>query len=121
MAPVSGTRWTAPGRSPLAREGLFLKTRRERLRDLLATREEGFSLEEIEDIFDARRTTILNDLRHLQLSLRHREQHLLMVPPRCETCGYVFRLEEPRAPGRCPACKSEAVVPPVFKVGEAEA
>lgn len=97
-----------------------LKTRRERLRELLASREEGFSLEEIEDILDLKRSTILDDLKHLQLSLRHRPERMLMVPPTCRTCGFTFRLEEPRAPGRCPVCKGESVLLPVFKVEKAE-
>ncbi len=45
---------------------------------------------------------------------------MLVVPPRCDTCGFMFRIEEPRAPGRCPSCKSEAVLAPVFKVEPAE-
>lgn len=97
-----------------------MKTRRERLRELLASRQEGFSLEEIEDILDLRRSVILDDLRHLQMSLRHRPERMLVVPPSCRTCGYTFRIEEPRAPGRCPICKSEAVLAPVFKVEKAE-
>lgn len=97
-----------------------MKTRRERLRELLASREEGYSLDEIEDILEARRTTVLDDLRHLQMSLRHRPERMLMVPPQCNMCKYTFRVEEPRAPGRCPVCKSEAVIAPVFKVEKAE-
>lgn len=97
-----------------------MKTRRERLRELLATREEGYSLDEIEEILEARRQVVIDDLRHLQMSLRHRPERMLMVPPRCDTCGYTFRVEQPKAPGRCPACKSEAVVAPVFKVEKAE-
>ena len=86
----------------------------------MASRDEGFSLEEIEDILDLNRSALLDDLRHLQMSLRHRPERMLVVPPSCRTCGYTFRIEEPRAPGRCPVCKSEAVLLPVFKVQKAE-
>jgi predicted Zn-ribbon and HTH transcriptional regulator len=76
---------------------------------------------EIQDIFDVGRSVALADLRHLQLSLRHERENLLMVPPACEACGYTFRMDEPRAPGRCPICRSERVLDPVFKVANAEA
>lgn len=91
-------------------------TRRLRLRELLKTREDGFSLREIQDIMEAKRGSLLSDLRHLQLSLRHTSETLLMAPPACRSCGFTFRMEEPRAPSRCPKCKSVDVSDPIFKV-----
>lgn len=91
------------------------KTRRERLKELLFSTEEGLSLEEIERLLEARRQTIIADLEHLRLSFRHQDAKLLMVPPSCTTCGYVFRLEAPKAPSKCPACKSRALSEPIFK------
>ena len=63
-----------------------------------------------------RRDVALSDLKHLQLSLRHREETLLMVPPACTTCGYTFRLDAPKAPSKCPQCRSKKIEMPVFKV-----
>lgn len=91
------------------------------MRELLATREDGFSLEEIEDIFDLTRSRALDDLRHIHKSLRRAKTHLMMVPPRCVACGFVFDAEEPKAPSKCPKCKSDRLVDPIFKVGRAEA
>lgn len=91
------------------------RTRRERLRDLLLSTEEGLSLEQIERIFEVRRQVAIADLEHLRLSLRHREETLLMVPPACGTCGYVFRLDAPKAPSKCPRCKSRDLTDPIFK------
>lgn len=96
------------------------KTRRERLCDLLFSSEEGVSLDQIEKILEARRATVIDDLEHLRLSFRHRQATLLMVPPTCESCGYTFRLEAPKAPSKCPACKSRDLTEPIFKA-EAEA
>lgn len=98
-----------------------LITRRLRLRDLLASREEGYRLDEITYLLAVPRETALSDLKHLQLSLRHREEKLLMVPPACGTCGFTFRAEEPKAPSKCPQCKSKDIELPVFKVEAAEA
>lgn len=97
------------------------QTRRRRMRDLLASREDGFTLLEIEEIFDVSRARAIEDLRHLHKSLRRGRDNLLMVPPRCGECGFVFAAEEPKAPSKCPVCRSKRVADPVFKVGKAEA
>lgn len=91
------------------------RTRRERLRELLLASEEGVSLDEIERLLEVRRQVAIADLEHLRLSLRHRDETLLMVPPACGTCGYVFRLDAPKAPSKCPRCKSRDLVAPIFK------
>lgn len=96
-------------------------TRRLRLKELLATREEGYRLDEIIQILAITRETAISDLKHLQLSLRHREARLLMVPPACGTCGFTFRVEAPKAPTKCPQCRSKKIEMPVFKVESAEA
>lgn len=104
-----------PGRSPARDFDALGKTRRERLKELLLTTEEGLSLEAIERLLEAKRQTIIADLEHLRLSFRHQDKTLLMVPPSCTTCGYVFRLDAPKAPSKCPACKSRALSEPIFK------
>lgn len=40
---------------------------------------------------------------------------LLMEPPVCKKCGYVFKdLNKPKKPSKCPRCKSEWISPPRF-------
>ena len=95
-------------------------TRRKRLRELLFSTEDGLPLEAIEKILEAKRSTVIADLEHLRLSFRHQSALLLMVPPSCATCGYTFRLESPKAPSRCPACKSRDLSEPIFKAALAE-
>ena len=95
-------------------------TRRKRLRELLLATEEGLALEDIERLLEAKRSTIIADLEHLRLSFRHQDAMLLMVPPSCTTCGFTFRLEAPKAPSRCPMCKSKALSDPIFKAAMAE-
>lgn len=96
-------------------EGRLGRTRRERLRELLFSTEEGIALDAIEKILEAKRGTILNDLEHLRLSFRHQAATLLVVPPTCGTCGYTFRLDHPKAPSKCPSCKSRDLSAPIFK------
>ena len=91
------------------------RTRRERLRELLLSTEEGIPLDAIEKILEAPRSTVINDLEHLRLSFKHQDATLLMVPPSCTSCGFTFRLDVPKAPSRCPACKSRALNQPIFK------
>ena len=95
-------------------------TRRERLKELLLSTEEGIALDAIEKILEAKRQVILDDLEHIRLSFRHQSATLLMVPPSCTTCGFVFRAESPKAPSKCPVCKSRELSMPIFKA-EAEA
>lgn len=97
-----------------------VETRRRRMRDLLARAESGLSLDDLVEIFDVSRSVALADLKHLQLSLRHREESLLMRPPSCAICGFVFDADEPKAPSRCPSCKSRRLQAPVFRVASAE-
>jgi len=58
---------------------------------------------------------VYEHLRHLAKSVYSRSgggEVLLMVPPRCRRCGYVFKdLESPRKPSRCPRCRSEWIEP----------
>lgn len=96
-------------------------TRRERLRELLLSSEDGLSLDQIEKILEVKRQTAIADLEHLRLSFRNRRATLLMVPPSCTTCGYVFRLDAPKAPSRCPSCKSRDLNAPIFKATLGEA
>jgi predicted Zn-ribbon and HTH transcriptional regulator len=91
------------------------RTRRERLRELLFSSDDGLPLDDIEKILEARRSTIIADLEHLRLSFKHQDARLFMVPPSCTACGFVFKLEAPKAPSRCPQCKSRALNMPIFK------
>lgn len=91
------------------------RTRRRRLRELLLTTEEGLPLDALEKILEAKRSTLLNDLEHLRLSFRHQSATLLVVPPSCVSCGFTFRLDVPKAPSRCPVCKSRDLSEPIFK------
>lgn len=103
------------GGDPVGGMPSFGKTRRERLRDLLLSTDDGLPLEAIEKILETNRSTVLSDLEHLRLSFKHQAATLLVVPPSCSTCGFVLRLQVPKAPSRCPMCKSRTLSDPIFK------
>ncbi|MEM2143984.1 MAG: hypothetical protein QW279_01365 [Candidatus Jordarchaeaceae archaeon] len=92
-------------------------TRRERIVKLLNT-SEPVSLDDLcreLEVFDKR--IILEDLHHIALTLKRAGGKLVMLPPTCLSCGFVFKdLKKPKMPSRCPNCKSERITQPSFQI-----
>ncbi len=60
---------------------------------------------------------VAGHLQHLERSLRHRNQELVVLPARCVACHFVFEQRKRFArPSRCPECRSERIEPPRFSV-----
>ncbi len=63
---------------------------------------------------------IYTHIAHLAKSVRRRSggrEFVVMFPPRCRNCGYVFRdIDRPRRPSRCPSCRSTRIMPPMFMI-----
>jgi predicted Zn-ribbon and HTH transcriptional regulator len=56
-------------------------------------------------------------LEHLARSLERAGERLVMEPPACFECGFVFRKRRRHArPGRCPQCHSTRTSLPTFSV-----
>jgi predicted Zn-ribbon and HTH transcriptional regulator len=56
-------------------------------------------------------------LEHLARSARARQERLMLDPPRCLGCGFVFEDRgRPTKPGRCPACRATRIAPPRFSI-----
>ena len=91
-------------------------TRRQRLLDVLQQRLDGWSAEELAAVLESERGGVLEDLRHLQRSLKGSGLALHMLPARCEHCGWEQDSEEPRSPGRCPRCKATKLLDARFRV-----
>ncbi len=92
-------------------------TRRQKIVKLLTT-SEPVSLDDL--CFELRvfdRKLILEDLHHIALTLRKTGSNLVMQPPTCLKCGFVFKeLKKPKTPSRCPKCKSERITQPLFQI-----
>lgn len=57
---------------------------------------------------------VLEHLEHIRIALHGA---LVVIPPLCLECGFSFRKRERlKKPGRCPVCRSERIVEPVFTV-----
>jgi len=93
-------------------------SRRERIIELLLEAEEPMDVRQIAEALglDPRESrSIYEDLAHIARSLRSSGLQLLMLPPVCRSCGYVFKdLERPRKPSKCPRCRSERISSPRF-------
>jgi len=60
---------------------------------------------------------VLEHLAHIRQSLDKSGKRLVVTPPECRKCGFVF-LERKRLtkPGKCPSCRSTSIESPAFKV-----
>jgi predicted Zn-ribbon and HTH transcriptional regulator len=67
-----------------------------------------------------REKDVADHLAHLQRSLAHRGERLVVEPATCLACGFAFRERERLTrPGACPGCRSTRIDPPAFRI-EAE-
>jgi hypothetical protein len=94
------------------------ETRRKEIIRLLSQVDEPITAKEIAHDLGMRVRevrSIYNHLDHVAKSVRSNGKRLLMVPPRCKVCGYVFEnIKKARRPHRCPKCRSERIEPPRF-------
>jgi predicted Zn-ribbon and HTH transcriptional regulator len=89
-------------------------TTRERMADHL--REDAAALGSLANEFDVPVSTATDHVRHLARSLEHDDEQLLVAPPECRDCGFDAFDDPVNRPSRCPACKSESVDEPAFRI-----
>ncbi len=99
-------------------------TIRERIMKLLESSKYPLTADDIinELGLDLSPNEVYEHLRHIAKSIRrlsNGRKILVMRPPMCRKCGYVFKdINKPKKPSRCPRCKSEWIEPPAFKIIE---
>jgi len=91
-------------------------TRREKIKRIL--QEDRFTdidelIKELE-IDDKR--ILINDLQHIERSLKRLSQKLIMKPAQCRECGFVFNKKKIKYPSKCPKCKGQRILSPQFKI-----
>lgn len=60
---------------------------------------------------------VASHLEHLERACRGRGEAFVVLPARCEACGFVFKKRDRlTAPGRCPVCRSERISNPRFSM-----
>ena len=91
------------------------QTAREAMLELL--RERTLTLRELSQCASLSEREIATHLPHLERSLRVQGESLVIEPARCLACNFDFsRRTRFSAPSRCPACKSERIEPPRFRI-----
>lgn len=64
---------------------------------------------------------VANHLEHLERSLTHKGERLVIDPPRCLDCGFVFAHRHRfTRPGSCPSCRGRRISLPEFRIEGSE-
>ena len=91
------------------------QTARERL--LIALREGFATIHDLSQRAGLSERQVLDHLPHVEKSLKHKGATLEREWPECLKCGHRFEDRERfGTPSRCPACRSERVSPPRYRV-----
>lgn len=76
-----------------------------------------FSAHELSARVSVEEREVAAHLQHLERSLRHGGERLVVLPARCLKCSFVFAERERRTkPSRCPDCKSERIEAARFSI-----
>lgn len=60
---------------------------------------------------------VAGHLVHIERSLKHRGETLIVEPPTCLDCGFAFtHRQRYTKPGTCPACRSRRISLPRFRI-----
>jgi transcriptional regulator len=93
--------------------------RSETIREAIASalRAEALTSRELSERVGVAEREIGPHLEHLARSVRARGEQLVLEPPRCLGCGFVFEdRARPTKPGRCPHGRATRITPPRFSI-----
>lgn len=97
------------------------RTDRDQLR-LVLERGRPFTLRELSQEAGISEERVLHHVEHLEKSLKREARRLVVEPPECLGCGFVFegrhRLSRP---GKCPECRGTRIGPATLTLSPAEA
>jgi predicted Zn-ribbon and HTH transcriptional regulator len=101
------------------REAIVSEERYETLRRRIVTllKEGPLSGRDISNELRIPEKDVYEHLEHIRKTMNKGEYKLVVLPARCNKCGFVFRKRgRLKKPGKCPMCRSESVEEPVFSV-----
>jgi len=110
-------------RLPRIKEAAVPEERYETLRRRIVTllKEGPLSGKELSGWLRVPEKDIYDHLEHIRKTMNKGPYRLVVVPARCEKCGFVFRKRgRLKKPGKCPLCRSEALEEPLFSVESTE-
>ena len=93
-----------------------MPTRRESIIELLETAEHPMTAEEICEVLDIKKRSIVyEDLDHISKSVKRQHKELLIRPAICGKCQFTFKVgKSAKAPSKCPKCRSQWILAPAF-------
>ncbi len=72
---------------------------------------------EISGMVKIREKEVNDHLYHIQKTFHNGPLKLIITPPECKKCGFVFKKREKlKKPGKCPLCRHEAIQEPLFLI-----
>lgn len=90
---------------------------RKQLIETLRIRE--WTASELAREFRVNAAEIVDDIGHVQKSLRHSEEVLQIDPAECRQCGFRFSEGKIGKPSKCPDCKSGRIREPILEIRKA--
>jgi predicted Zn-ribbon and HTH transcriptional regulator len=94
-------------------------TRRQKLIKILNEREDVIELKSImRELEYPNKRTLVEDINDIASTLKSEGKQLLVKPPSCIACGYIFNLKNSKLkiPSKCPNCREERIDWPVIKL-----
>ena len=79
--------------------------------------EEPVSAKDISTAVHLPEKEVYSHLEHIRRSLHATGAVLAVTPAECRSCGFVFaKRDRMTSPGKCPVCRSEAILDPLFSL-----
>lgn len=74
------------------------------------------SIREIAEMLEEKPRDVEDALKHLLKSLRNMPYRAVIVPAKCNKCGFVFHKDKMHKPCKCPLCKETWISDPLISV-----
>jgi len=89
-------------------------TRQQIVEQLMA---EELSARDLSQILSIMEKEVYAHLEHVAKSVQGSGRKLIVSPPRCKDCGFVFTDRQRfTKPGKCPKCRGSHIRPPYFSI-----
>ncbi|MEK6964490.1 MAG: transcriptional regulator [Nanoarchaeota archaeon] len=90
-------------------------TRRQEMMEMLLQHE--ISAQEFCYMYKTEMWKVLEELDHIKRIVPHHKKRLVMNPPICKACGFIFKEHSKvKNPSKCPNCHHERIQAPAFKI-----
>ncbi|TFG27859.1 MAG: transcriptional regulator [Promethearchaeota archaeon] len=100
-------------------DSVIWETKRERLIRILKDNQVSIDLRSIMKEFEyPSKKSLIRDITSIAKTLKNDDLRLIISPPLCNACGYVFRLKKDalKIPSKCPKCKQQRIEWPSIRL-----